>query len=205
MNATNRGVNRAILFTVGVLLIGVGGATVIAMLWPVAGDLWKSWLSAGADWMVSADQASRVSEATTVSWFTLAVLTFLVLVVVVAVIVIARLGGGRSSVVIREERGTGAQGSVTILHGFAADAITQSLASQEEILSSKVNARRLGGADVLHVSVTPRQNVSPVDVAETVTGLVDRLTTLLGREISTVVTIHSGIRSRLAADQSRVN
>lgn len=205
MNATNRGVNRAVLFIVGVLLIGVGGATVMAMLWPVAGDLWKRWSSTGADWMVSADQASRISEATTVSWFTLAILALLALMVVIAVIVIVRLGGGRSIVVIREEAGTGAQGSVTIRHGFAADAITRSLESREEILSSKVNARRLWGAEVLHVSVTPRQNVSPAEVAETVAGLVDRLATLLGREIATIVTIHSGIRSRLAADQSRVN
>lgn len=205
MNATNRGVNRATLFIVGVLLIGVGGAAVMAMLWPEAGDLWKRWSSTWVDWMVSTDQTSRISEATTLSWFTLAILALLVLIVVIAVIVTARLGGGRSIVVIREEPGTGAQGSVTIRHGFASDAIAESLASREEILSSKVNARRLWGTDVLHVSVTPRQNVSPVEVAETVTGLVDRLTLLLGREISTIVTIHSGIRSRLAADQSRVN
>ena len=196
MNATNRGVNRAILFIVGVLLIGVGGAAGMAMVWPVAGNLWKSWSSTGVDWMVSADKASRLSEATAVSWFTLAVLALLALVVIVAVIV---LGGGRSSVVIREEAGTGVEGAVTVRQGFAADAITQSLASHEEISSAKVNVRRLRGTDVLHVSVTPRQNVSPADVAETVTGLVDRLATLLGREISTIVTIHSGIRSRLAA------
>lgn len=205
MNATNRGVNRVILLIAGILLICVGSATVMPILWPVAGDLWKGWLSTGVDWMVSADNASRISEATTVSWFTLAFLTLLVLLVVITVLVVARLGGGRSSVVIREEAEGEVQGSVTIRGGFAADAITQSLASHDEILSSKVNARRLWGADVLHVSVTPRQNVSPVEVAETVTGLVDRLATLLGREISTLVTIHSGIRSRLAADQSRVN
>lgn len=206
MNTTNRGVNRTILFIVGVMLISIGGATVAAVSWPPVGDLWKNWLSIGVDWMVTADQASRISEATTLSWFTLGVVTFLMLIVVTAVTVIARLGGGRSSVVIREEPTSGStDGAVTIRQGFAADAITQSLASHEEILYSKVTTRTLWGTDVLHVSITPRQNTSPVDVAETATKIVDRLTTVLGRDISTLVSIHSGIRSRLAADQRRVN
>jgi len=205
MNATNRGVNRVILFVVGVTMIGAGGAVVMAMLSPDAGNLWQSWLATGAEWTVSADERSRISAATTLSWFTLGILALLVVVVIIAVMIIARLGGGRSSVVIREEAGAGTQGSVTIRHGFAADAITQSLAAHDEILSSRVNARRLWGADLLHVSVTPRQNTSPVDIAETVTGLVDRLASLLGREVPTLVTIHAGIRSRLAADQSRVD
>lgn len=114
MNATNRGVNRVILLIAGIFLICVGSATVMPILWPVAGDLWKSWLSTGVDWMLSADNASRISEATTVSWFTLAFLTLLVLLVVITVLVIARLGGGRSSVVIREEAEGEVQGSVTI-------------------------------------------------------------------------------------------
>lgn len=205
MNATNRGVNRVILFIVGVVLIGVGGFAATAMFWPVAGDAWKRGASAGVEWMVSAEKATGVSEATTLSWFTLLILAVLLLIVLVAVIVIARMGGGRSSTVIREEASDGVHGSVTIRHGFAADAITHSLAAHDEILSSRVNARRLRGTDILHVSVTPRQNLSPVEVAETVTGLTDNLATLLGRETPTLVTIHSGIRSRLAADQSRVN
>ena len=205
MNATNRGLNRVILFVVGVILIGMGAAAVMAILSPDAGRLWKSGLATGVEWMLSADERSRISDATTFSGLTLGILALLAVVVIVAVMVIARLGGGRSGVVIREEAVAGAQGSVTIRHGFAADAITQSLAAHDEILSSKVGARRLWGADLLHVSVTPRQNASPVDVAETVTDLVDRLAQLLGREVPTLVTIRSGIRSRLAADQSRVD
>lgn len=205
MNATNRGVNRVVLFIVGVVLIAAGGAAAAAVLWPVAGDIWKTGASTAVNWLLDADEASRISEATTLSWFTLALLAFLLLIVVVAVMVIARLGGGRSSVVIRAEGGEGPQGSVTIHHGFASDAITHSLAAHDEILSSRVNSSRVRGADVLHVSVTPRQNTSPVDVAATVTELVDNLATLTGRETPTFVSIHSGIRSRLAADQSRVN
>lgn len=205
MNATNRGVNRVILCIVGILLIAAGSAAVMATLWPAAGEIWESWLSTGADWLATADEASRISASTTVSWLTLAILALLLVVVVITVIIIARLGGGRSDIVIRDEAGDGARGAVTIRHRFASDAITQSLMSRDEILSSKVNSRRFRGTDILHVSVTPRQNASPVDVAETVTELIDRLMTLLGRQIPTLVTIRSGLRSRLAADQPRVN
>ena len=205
MNATNRGVNRVVLFLVGILLIGVGAAAVMVAVWQTAGDLWTSWSSSAVEWAVSVNRASRLSESTPVSWLTLAILALLALVVVIAVIIMTRLGGGRSSVVFREESGAGAEGPVVILHGFAADAITQSLASCEEILFAKVNARRLWHTDMLHVSVTPRQNVSPVAVARTVSGLIDRLATLLGREISAIVTVHSGVRSRLASNQPRVN
>lgn len=205
MNATNRGVNRVVLFVVGVVLLAVGGAAATAVLWPPAGEIWQTGLSTAVTWMLEAESASRISEATTASWLALALLGILLLIVVIAVTVIARLGGGRSSTVIREEAGDGAQGSVTIRPDFASDAITHSLASREEILSSRVNASRVRGVDVLHVSITPRQSMSPVDVAETATTLVDNLATLTDRETPTLVSIHSGIRSKLAADQSRVN
>ncbi len=204
MNATNRAVNRLILFISGIVLVAAGAAAVTASVWPVAADVWKTVMSTAADWMVVADKDTRIADSTAVSWFVVAVLAALLVVVVVAVLVIARLGGGRSSSVIRAEAGEGAQGPVTIRQEFAADAITHSLDRHQEILFVRVRGRRVRGADVLHVSVTPRQNTSPVDVANTVTNLVDNLATLTGRETPTYVSIHSGVRSRLAADQSRV-
>lgn len=205
MNATNRVVNRLLVFLVGIVLVAAGGAVVTALAWPAAGDVWSSGSSAAVEWMRDADQQSRISDATTVSWFALGVLVVLLLIVVVAVLVIARLGGGRSSAVIRAEAAEGPQGPVTVRQGFASDAITHSLADHDEILSSRVSARRVRGTDVLHVSVTPRQNASPVDVAETVTRLVDNLATLTGQRTPTYVSIHSGVRARLAADQPRVH
>jgi|GEM_PF-453958 len=205
MNATNRGVNRIVLFVVGVVLIAAGGAAAVAASWPVAGEVWKRSMSTTTEWMRGADRASRLSEATTVSWLALGLLCALLAIVIIAVTVVARLGGGRSSTVIREEAEEGAKGSVSIRPAFASGAIAHSLSSHDEILSSRVNARRIRGSDVLHVSVTPRQNTSPVTVAETVTRLVDNLVTLTGRDTPTLVSIRSGVRSRLAADQSRVN
>lgn len=205
MNATNRGVNRIVLMLVGLVLLVAGGAVVAVAVRPAAGDIWRSGASSATRWMREVDGQSRISDAATVSWFMLGMIAVLSLVVVVAVIVIARLGGGRSDAVIRVESGEGPQGPVTIRHGFASDAITRSLAAHDEILSCRVSARRVRGADVLHVSVTPRQNTSPVDVAAAVTRLVDNLATVTGEETPTLVSIRSGVRARLAADRSRVS
>lgn len=205
MNATNRGTNRTVLLLAGLLLLAAGACTVLTSVWPVAAQNWEAWAGTAVSWMQGADESSRLSEATTVSGLTIGVLAVLLVIVVVAVVVIVRAGGGRSSVVIREESGDGAQGSVVIRQRFASDAITHSLASRSEILTSRVSASRVRGEDVLHVSVTPRQNTSPVDVAETVTRLVDNLTVLTGRETPTLISIRSGVRARLAADRPRVN
>lgn len=204
MNGTNRVVNRAILLVVGLVLCAAGVGVVAAAVWPSAGALWRSVASSVVDWTVAADAQTRVSDATMVSWSTLALLAVLALVVAAAMIVIARLGGGRSTAVIRVESAEGAQGPVTIRHGFASDAITHSLAQRGEILSSRVDARRVRGTEVLHISVTPRRNVSPADVAATVLRLVDNLATLTGGEAPTYVSIRAGVRSRLAANQPRV-
>jgi len=205
MNATNRGINRAVLFAVGLVLLAAGAAVILASAWPTAAEIWRSSAAAAVSWMQDAESSSAVSDATTLSGFTIGVLAVLAFVIVVAIVVIAKLGGGRSSVVIRDENGDGAQGAVVVRQAFASDAITRSLAHRGEILTSRVSAGRVRGTDVLHVSVTPRQNTSPAEVAETVTGLVDSLAVLTGRQTPTLVSVRSGVRARFAAEQPRVD
>ena len=205
MNATNRGTNRTLLLLTGLMLLAAGTCTILASVWPVAAQTWESWAGKTVSWIQDADASSRFSEATTVSGLIIGVLAVLLVIVVGAVAVIFRLGGGRSGVVIREESGEGTQGSVAIRHDFVSDAITHSLARCSDILTTRVSASRVQDNDVLHVSVTPRQNTSPVDVAETVTRLVDNLAILTGRETPTLISIHTGVRARFAADQPRVN
>ncbi|MEJ6489165.1 hypothetical protein PQI23_05440 [Leucobacter sp. USCH14] len=204
MNATHRGVNRTVLLVVGVVLIAGGAVAAAAALVPDIASVWRSATESSVRWMRDAATASRLTEATPVSWFAIAVLAALLAIVVVAVIIVARLGGGRSSTVLREEARDGAQGAVTIGHGFAADALTGALANRSEILSSRVAARKVRGVDVLHVKVTPRQRTSPRDVAELVGQLADNLAVLTGRETPMLLSIRSGIRSRVAASESRV-
>lgn len=204
MNATNRGVNRTVLLLAGLVLLSAGAAALLASVNPVAATTWGRWSQSAISWMQGAEDATRISGTSPSSGFTISVLAVLLLVIVGAVVVIARLGGGRSSVMIREETGDGVHGAVMIRQGFASDAITGSLAARPDILTSRVSASRVRGEDVLHVSVTPRQNASPLEVAETVTRLVDNLATLTGRQTPTCISIHAGVRARLAADQPRV-
>lgn len=204
MNGTNRAVNRVALLLVGAVLLAAGGVVLLTSLWPAAATLWNKWVPAAVSWMQETDDASRIPAAGTASWFAIGVLAVLLIVITMSVVVIARLGGGRSSVVIRDESGQGAQGAVVVRQGFASDAITRSLSERDEILSSSVSAGRVGGTDVLHVSITPRQNTSPVDVARRASRLLSNLATLTGRDIPALISIRSSVRARLAADQSRV-
>ncbi|KAM9861737.1 hypothetical protein ACI1US_02389 [Leucobacter sp. BZR 635] len=204
MNATNRGVNRAVLLVVGAVLLVAGAAALLAVVWPAAADLWQTSMTNADTWLRDTESSTRLHESTTVSWLAIAALALLLAIVVVAVVIISRLGGGRSTTVTRAEAADGPVGAVTIAHGFAADALTDSLARHDEILASRVSAGRVQGEDVLHVSVTPRQNSSPLEVAALVSTLIDNLALLTGRESPAFVSIHSGVRSRLAADKSRV-
>ncbi len=205
MNETNRGLNRAILLVVGLILFAAGAAAAAAALWPWVGTAWSEGLASGISWMHDAADRTRVTDDATPSWFVLAVLAVLVILVVLAVVVIARLGGGRSATVVRVDGFDGELGPITIRDGLASDAITRSLSRREEVLASRVTARRVGGSDVLHVSVTPRQSTSPREVAVTTGRLVDNLAVLTGTRTPTYISIHSGVRSRLAADRPRVS
>lgn len=205
MNATNRAVNRLMLALVGIVLVGAAAAVLVALAWPTWADMWTTGIQNAGIWLSEAHAATQIVSASTLSWIAVAILAVLALIVALAVTIVARLGGGRSNSVTRAEAEGGAIGAVTIQHGFAADALTHSLAGHDELLTSRVSSRTVRGEEVLHVSVTPRQHTSPAAVAETVTGLVDNLAKLMGSSAPTFVSIHSGVRARLAADQSRVN
>lgn len=204
MNATNRAVNRGVLLVVGLILLAAGGAAFVAIIWRPAGQAWQDGVGQLREWLIAADEGSRLHPSTTVSWVTLGLLLVLLAIVVFAVVTVARLGGGRVHTVTRVEGDEGAIGPVTVTQGFVADALNESLSRHEGILSTKVSASRVRGEDVLHVSVTPRQNVSPARTAATVAGLLDNLGTLLGERPPTYISIHAGLRAKLAADQPRV-
>ena len=204
MNATNRAVNRIVLLIGGLVLLAAGAAALAVATIPVAADAWTSGIESTTEWIRDAHAATLFAAQPGASWLVVGVFAVLAAIVVIGFIVLAHLGGGRSGIVIRDDAGTGVEGPVTLRNGFAADAITGSLARQDEILTSRVSARRVRGREVLHVSITPRQNTSPVDIAETVARLVDNLAVVSGRKVPTLVSIRSGVRARMAAEQSRV-
>jgi hypothetical protein len=197
MNNTNRGVNRTILLIVGLLLTAGGAAVILARTWPEAGNVWSAAFTTSIETLQRLDADSSVPGLAQATWLGIGIVAVLVVVIVVAVIVLTCLGGGSGGAVLTSD-------TIVIEQGFASDALTQTLERHEEILSARVRARRIRGNDVMHVTVTPRKNTSPAEVATTVGTLIANLETLVGRELPALVSIKSGIRSRLASDQSRV-
>ncbi len=204
MNNTNRGVNRTVLLIVGLLLTAGGAATIVARTWPEAGKAWSAAFTTSIETLQRLDADSSVPGLAQATWLGIGIAAVLIAIVVVAVVVLTRLGGGSGGGILTSDSGREMRNAIIIEQGFASDALTQTLERREEILSARVRARRVRGTDVMHVTVTPRKNTSPAEVATTVGALIANLETLVGRDLPALVSIKSGIRSRLASDQSRV-
>lgn len=85
------------------------------------------------------------------------------------------------------------------------DALKNSLDQRDEILFSSVTANDIRKTPVMHVSVTPRQNTSPAQVVADVDQLVTNLAMLTGKNVQTYISVHSGLRAKLAHDQRRLS
>lgn len=204
MNNTNRAVNRLLLLIIGIVLLGIGGAVIAVGVWPQAADVWTGTARTAEGWLGQALETTRIG-ATTLTWVAVATLAALVLLVILLIVALARIGGRRSHAVLRSAGQENPLGRVTVKESFASDALKNSLGARGDILSTHVAANDIRRESVMHVSITPRQNTSPKDVVEHVDRLVTNLATLTGRDLPTYISIHSGLRARLAADQSRLS
>jgi hypothetical protein len=204
MNNTNRVLNRMVLLLLGIVFLVLGAAAVAVIAWPAAADYWTRAGEAGGAWIEQAIDATMIG-ATTLSWITLGVLALILLLVILLIIaLLGTIGGSRSHMVFRSNGQENPLGRLTIEEGFVSDALKHSLGQRDEILSSNVTANDIRKQPVMHVSVTPRQNTSPRHVAEDVDRLVTNLTAMTGRDVPTFISIHSGLRAKLAHDQRRL-
>ena len=139
------------------------------------------------------------------SWIGIGAVVAILVVVVLLILALTSIAGRRSKTAFRS---TGAQnplGRVTVTESFVSDAVKNSLATRDEILSTQVTANDIRNTPVLHVSVTPRQNTDPREVVDHIDRLLTNLATLTGRDTETYVSIHTGLRARLAHDQRRLS
>lgn len=204
MNRTNRGLNRLVLFLVGVLALAAGVAAVVVTAWPAAADLWIGGAETARTWLEETSAQTAITEEA-VSWVTLGALAIVLILIVLLIVVLTRIGGGRSQTLLRSTGAQNALGRVTVRETFVSDALAHSLGQRDEILFSRVSAADVHGEPVLHVSVTPRQNTSPQRVVEDLDRLLDNLAALTGRDVPTYISLHSGLRARLAHDQRRLS
>lgn len=205
MNNTNRATNRILLALIGLALLIVGGAAATARIWAPAGQAWTDAGTAAETWLKDAQQSTLIAGST-LSGLVIGALAALVIAVIVLVVILIRTPSiRRSKALLRAHGAENPLGRVTVRESFASDALTESLAQRDEILSTSVTAHDVKGRPVLHVSVTPRQNTSPRELVERIDRLVTNLATLTGQDVPTYISIHSGLRARLAHDQRRLS
>jgi len=195
MNATRRGLNRFLLFLVGIILLAAGALALAVGLLPAGADTWTSVMGGFQEWLVSLGRESA-------GWGAVAAI---VVVAIILIVIAASAVRGRRQAPLQSTGSASDQGRITVTDGFASEALKNALAERDEILSSKVTAGEISKESVLHVAVTPRQNTSPREVAEHVDTLVTNLAALTGQNLRAYISIHSGLRAKLARDTTRVH
>lgn len=204
MNDTNRALNRIVLALIGLIFLGAGALAVTAAVWPMVGQQWSTILGGAAGWWSESSDATRIGGGS-VSWVGLAAVAAVLLLAILLIAALTRVGGRRSRTVLRAGGAQNELGRVTITEAFARDALKNSLGASDDILSTHVTANTIRTEPVMHVSVTPRQSTDPRELVERIDRLVANLATLTGQEIATYISVHTGLRARLAHDRRRVS
>ncbi|MEX8034099.1 hypothetical protein AB6V29_13765 [Microbacterium sp. 20-116] len=195
MNATRRGLNRFLLFLVAVVLLGLAALALAVGLLPGGTDAWTSVMGGFQGWLESLGRESA-------GWGAVAAIVVLVILLVLIASAAVR---GRRHAPLQSTGSASDEGRITVTDGFASEALKNALGERDEILSSRITAGEVGKQSVLHVAVTPRQNTSPREVAEHVDTLVTNLAAITGQNLRAYISIHSGLRARLARDNTRVH
>lgn len=203
MNNTNRALNRTLLLIIGLLFLGLGALGIAITSWPTAADVWSSAGKGARTWLDQTIAASAIAGGN-LSWIGIGAVAAIVVVVVLLILALTSVAGRRSKTVFRSSGAQNPLGRVTVTESFVSDAVKNSLATRDEILSSSVTANDIKSRPVLHVAVTPRQNTDPRELVDHVDRLLTNLAALTGRETETYVSIHTGLRARLAHDQRRL-
>ena len=204
MNNTNRALNRILLLIIGVLFLGLGAVGIAIMSWPTATDIWKSAGKGAESWFDQAFASTQIAGGQA-TWLGIGAVAAIVIVIVLLILALTSVSGRRSKTVLRSSGAQNPLGRVTVTESFVSDAVKNSLATRDEILSTQVTANDIRRRPVLHVSVTPRQNTDPRVLVEHVDRLLTNLATLTGRHAETYISIHTGLRARLAHDQRRLS
>lgn len=204
MNATNRALNRVLLLIIGLLFLGLGALGILIMSWPTAADIWSSAGKDSETWLDQAIGATAIAGGSA-SWLGIGAVAAIVVVIILLILALTSVSGRRSRTALRSSGSQNTLGRVTVTESFVSDAVKNSLEGRDEILSTHVTANDVRNEPVLHVSVTPRQNTDPRELVDHLDRLLTNLATLTGRDTAAYVSIHTGLRARLAHDQRRLS
>ncbi len=204
MNDTNRALNRTVLLLAGLLLTVVGGAAATSAAVPAVAQTWTTAGTTVVDALGVAADSTRIG-GTAISWVAIGAVAVLVTIAGLLVWALTTLVSRRSKTVLRSGGEQTPLGRVTVTEAFAADAVKNSLTRQHDVVAASVTAHTVRDQPVLHVSVTARHNADPRGVVDHVTRLLDGLTAVTGTETAGYISVHGGLRSRLASDSPRVD
>ena len=217
MNGTHRGLNRALLALLGLVLVAAGAIAILAGTNPAFA---QRWTATGTDiWAgVQDNLAAAKIPGADISWWSVGVLAALVIVAVLLVCWIASQGTGRSNQLAVQDSGTG---KTTVDTAVAAHAIKAALTDNTHVLAASVQSwnnkswtnkswtnkslpgksRENTGAasnSGLKISIQTRKGASPVEVMAAVDHLVEGLDQLLGFRLPVLVRIKAGTRTLFA-------
>ncbi len=194
MNATNRVLNRALLFIVGIMLAAVGAA---AMLTAVRPPWAQAAVAAIAEWVDKAGSAlaswgldlSGATVTLTAAWIALGVILVLLILLIVF---IATRGGGKTTTVLQVDA---EDGTARVDRNVADAVLAGTLRRRPDVLSAHTSSYRVKGKPAIKLTVATRQNTPLPRILQATEDAVADWDALAGSEIPVV--LHLTGRSRL--------
>lgn len=197
MNSTPALLNRVLLTLLGVVLLTVGLLLVLLAAVPAVGPWWHAWASGAWDGVNQAFTSTRFPGGQE-SWLWIVVALALLVLMGLMVAWIAQQGKGRANVLVAECDPGDIPGDVRIGGGVAEQALRQALEGRPDLAGFSVTTYDVKGSPALKVRLMPRQGVAPHLLAAEVSGLLDALEAVVGKEIPVLIHIGSGARTRFS-------
>lgn len=197
MNSTPALLNRVLLTLLGVVLLAVGLLLVLLAAVPAVGPSWHAWASGAWDGISQAFNSTRFPGGQE-SWLWIVVALALLVLMGLMVAWIAQQGKGRANVLVAEYDPGDVPGDVRIGGGVAEQALRQALEGRPDLAGFSVTTYDVKGSPALKVRLMPRQGVAPHLLAAEVSGLLDALEAVVGKEIPVLIHIGSGARTRFS-------
>jgi hypothetical protein len=195
MTSTNRFLNRALIFLIGLILLAAGAAVAVGALLP---DLQVPISQAAED--ATAPTTDALSSQPWILWVAAAVCLVLIILLLAFIV---RQGGGRTSTMLRVDESRSANtptgGRLTLEAKVAAQVLEETLSRDSDIVSIDVVAFRVRRQNVLRITAQARRGASPVTIRRTIDRAVADWDAVLGTEVPVVIQIVGGLRTQLTS------
>lgn len=197
MNSTPALLNRILLAVLGLILLAAGVLLVLLATVPTVGPWWHQW--SGGLW----NEAKQAFNATrfpgrSESWLWIVIALALLVLIGLMVAWVAQQGKGRSNLLAAEFDPGDVPGDVRIGGGVAEQALKHALEGRPDLAGATVTTYDVKRSPALKVRLMPRQGVAPHLLAAEVSGLLEALESVVGKETPVLIHIGAGARTRFS-------